>query len=534
MTARFAQWVEDYALPLLKWALNKTGSRQEAEELSQEVWLQFFTAVCREEQAGRAIEKPEHLLWKVARHAWCKHLRMLTSRRTVPLEDSQPSPVDIAAQIADDQEQGQLSAWLHRRIVNLSRIQREAFILYYVDQLPQREIARRLGVSESTLRWHLFDTRRKIKEEASHMTDTNFVYRPRELHMGINGQAVPHMATQRVNENLLLQNILCACYPQGRTLQELSEMLGVARPYIEHDVEWLTDQELLNEYKGRCYTAFMIQDNAQQEAQIRVYQAHKGTLCDVIIRHLLDSEETIRSLGFIGCDQPMGKLLWWLIQHFSFTLPRPSAVPEPPHRPDGGKYWPLGFDNTDPVEDSIRVGWAYNGSMHYDHFYWFGLYNFGNSEIEDMLDCYTPQWQTLRTLLENLIVHDFDLSCVPEAGKYALAQLAEKGFIRMEDGKAAPAFTILTRAQYDALRERVFLPLAASLRDEMQRLADDLRETALQTLPPHLKHLSDLALGMSLLDLTYITEILAGRDGHLYLPRDKAGGEFLTLVYIKP
>lgn len=534
MTARFARWVEDYALSLLRWALNKTGSRAGAEELSQEVWLQFFAAVRREERAGRAIEKPEHLLWKVARYVWCKHLRALSSRCTVPLEADVPSQMDIAARVADEQAQRQLEAWLHRRIVNLSRIQREALILYYVDQLPQREIARRLGVSESTLRWHLFDTRRKIKEEANHMTDARFVYRPRTLHMGINGQAVPQLATRRVTENLLMQNILCACYQEGRTAQELSEMLGVARPYIEHDLDWLIEQELLTERKGRCYTAFMIQSNAQQEAQIRVYQAHKEALCDVIVRHLLAHEETIRSLGFTGCDQPMGKLLWWLIQHFSFVLRRPVEVPEPPHRPDGGKYWPLGFDNTDPLEHSIRFDWAYNGSMHFDHFYWFGLYNFGSSEIEDLLDCYTPQWQTLRTLLENLILHDFDLSCVPEGGQYALAQLAEKGFVRMENGRAAPTFTILTRAQYDALRERVFLPLADSLRDEMQRLADDLRQAALSALPPHLQHLSDLALGMSLLDLTYITEILAGRDGHLYLPKDRADGEFLTLVYIKP
>lgn len=533
MLERFDRWVDAYSPALLRWAWGKTGDRTRAEDLAQEVWLQFFSAVKREESLSRPVEKPEHLLWKVAKYVWLKSQRQSTSRHMLPLEDSHPDPEDFAERLAEREEQEHLRVWVHQRVVRLNRLQREIFILYYVDQVPQREIARRLGVSEATVRWHLFDTRKRLREGANHMTNTEFVYRPRQLHMGINGQAVAQMATLRVNESLLMQNLLCACYEQGRTLPELSDMLGVARPYIEHDVEWLIRQELLREDKGRCYTTFLITTDRQEEEQLRVYLNHWEALGGRIVNHLLANEETIRQLGFIGCGQPMNKLLWWLIQHFSLMLERPVAIPERPIRPDGGKYWPLGFDRTDPVEDSLCKGWAYNGSMHFGHFYWFGLYNFGNSEIEDLLDCYTPEWQTLRTLLENLIAHDFDLSCVPEAGKFPLAQLAEKGFIRLADGKAAPNFTILTRAQYDALWEKVFRPLTEELTGEMKCLCDDLRDTALRSLPPHLHHLSDLALGQSLLDMTYATEVLAGRKGCLYLPKDRADGEFLTLVYIK-
>ncbi|MBQ8554372.1 MAG: RNA polymerase sigma factor [Clostridia bacterium] len=534
MRDQYARWVEEYSPALLKWAYGKTGQQHPAEELAQEVWLQFFSAAAREEREGRSIARPEHLLWKVAHHVWCRSLRGRPLRNTLPLDEGYADPHDFADHLAEEQERARLCAYVHQRIVNLNRLQREAMILYYIEQLPQREIARRLGVTEGALRWHLFETRKKLREGVNDMTKTEFVYRPRKLHMGINGQPVPHTATSRVNENLLMQNILCACYEQGRTIQELSGMLGVACPYIEHDVDWLTWQELLKEEKGRYYTTFLITSAQEEQEQLLVYQAHQATLSDVIIRHLLSHEQDIRQLGFIGSDQPMNRMLWWLIQHFSLFLTRPVQIPERPIRPDGGKYWPLGFDNTDPVENSLRNGWAYNGSMHFARFYWFGLYNFGNSEIEDMLDAYTPEWQIMHTLLENLIAHDFDLSCVPEAGQqYALAQLAEKGFIRMENGKAAPRFTILTQSQYDTLRDKVFLPLTRQLEGEMNRLADDLREAALRKLPKHLHHLSDLALGQSLLDLTYITEILAGTGGHLYLPRDKADGEFLTLVYIK-
>ena len=65
MRERFAAWVEEYSLSLLRWARGKTGDPTAAEDLAQEVWLQFFFAVRREADAARAIAQPEHLLWKV-------------------------------------------------------------------------------------------------------------------------------------------------------------------------------------------------------------------------------------------------------------------------------------------------------------------------------------------------------------------------------------------------------------------------------------------------------------------------------------
>lgn len=57
-------WVEEYSLQLLRWANARTGSRAQAEELVQEIWLQFFSAARQEAKAGREVEQPEHLFRK--------------------------------------------------------------------------------------------------------------------------------------------------------------------------------------------------------------------------------------------------------------------------------------------------------------------------------------------------------------------------------------------------------------------------------------------------------------------------------------
>lgn len=529
MREQFAAWVEEYSLSLLRWARGKTGEPTAAEDLTQEVWLQFFSAARREADAARAIAQPEHLLWKIARHVWLKSLRR---RDMLPLTEDSPDSEDFPTRLADAQEDARLRAWVHQRIVNLNRLQREIFILYYVDQVPQREIARCLGVNESTLRWHLSDTKRKIKEEADHMTNTEFVYRPRKLHLGINGQAVAQLDTTRINNDLLMQNILLACYDQGRTAAELAEMLGVARPYIEHDIDWLVKQEFLSESKGRYFTTFMISTCTQDDAIYRVYERHKADLSGAICQYMFDHEEDIRRIGFIGCDKPMNKLLWTLIYLFTRNLPQPSETPLPPYRPDGGRYWPLGFDRSDYDPQSPRAGFAYNGAMNSVNFYWFGLHNFGTSEIEDMMDAWTPEYLQLRTLLVKLIHADFDPACVTEEEKFTLAQLIEKGFLFMEGDAIRSNFLIFTGEQYDALRREIFAPLAEALQPEIAALARDLHELSLSNLPPHLKHLSPLAEALAQHDVGYMTELLAFRDGTLYQPKDKRDEEFLTMAYI--
>ena len=262
-----------------------------------------------------------------------------------------------------------------------------------------------------------------------------------------------------------------------------------------------------------------------------VFEQHKATLCDVITGHLLAHEATIRDIGFTGSDRPMAKLLWLLIYLFTRRLPLVTETPEPPIRPDGGKYWPLGFDRTDPAVDGRR-GFAYNGSMYNDGFCWFGLHNFGQREIEDMMDAWTPEYKALRQLLEKLIRSGFDRACVAEGEQYVLAQLIEKGFVVSSADGLAPSFAIFTKDQYARLYQEVFRPLAEQLQEEVCRLSADLYSIADAMLPPHLKHLARLSQAMAEHDVAFTTELMAFHDGTLYHPADKRDGEFLTLAYI--
>ena len=519
----YEHMVENYSLPLFRWSLGKCGNRTEAEELAQEIWLQFFATAEKQ-----PITEPEHLLFRIAKFVWCKQLRSRYHSHSLPETELMP---DHAEQLAEASEKQAQVKWLHEKITRLSRLQRETMILFYIEQIPQKEIAKKLRISESMVRWYLFDTRRKLREEKETMENTTHSYRPRQLHMGINGIAVPELATVQIERNLLWQNILVACYQVPQTPEEIAQQLGVACAYIEHGLDWLLRHEFVTESKGRYATSFLIR-TVQQENQVSLlFEKHQAAVVDVMVAHMLENEAAIRSIGFIGSDRPMNKLLWLLLYHFTNQLTFPVQLPDRPYRPDGGQYWPLGFLR-DGESQSLRADWAYNGPMYVNDFSWFGLYTFGRSEIEDLMDAYTPYWHGLREMLKKLIRNGFSMNSVIESEKDGLAALIEKGFIRKVGGCLEPTFVIFTAEQYDRLRKDVFAPLEEKLKPALKQLMEDMKIQCASFLPAHVKHLSRLLLMQSLTSLSFEAEFLAFRGGYLYRPTDPREGEFLTLSYL--
>jgi hypothetical protein len=114
--------------------------------------------------------------------------------------------------------------------------------------------------------------------------------------------------------------------------------------------------------------------------------------------------------------------------------------------------------------------------MQNDNFTWFGMYNFGHSEIEDMMDACDPQMQKLHGMLCEILHSDYDISGYDEQKRFTLAQLAQKGFVRVEGKRAIPNFCVFTEEQYARLQEEVFDPIAAKLETVTRLLVADLEE----------------------------------------------------------
>ena len=160
---------DDYSSKILNWAVKKTGSRPDGEDLANEVIYQIFVAASKE----KGIAKLDNFIWKVAHFVWCNNLRTITKQKNaVPIyEELIHDGIDFAEALAEEEAlKGELTL-MRRKIADLSRLRREAMILHYLDGFSICDAAKALNISESAVKWHLFDARNKIKEELTSLKE---------------------------------------------------------------------------------------------------------------------------------------------------------------------------------------------------------------------------------------------------------------------------------------------------------------------------------------------------------------------------
>ncbi len=537
----FEEITKEYSLQILKWAYKKCGDSDRAEELTQEVLVQIFSAVQKTIAEGKRIEQVEHFVWKIARYVWCHSLRKNTRYVMCPLQEDLRDESDFAGELAEREEREQMIVQLRKQVSRLNYLQREILVSFYIDGLPQKTIAEKLGISESAVKWHLHDTRQKLKKEMAedmrNQSEQKFVYRPRQLTMAINGEVPPKADIGPLEDSMVRQNLCVACYEEPKSLDELTELLGVPKAYLEFDLEWLVDREFMTYENGRYATTFYINSETAKQECYKVYCSLREQVSDVIVKGLLEAEEKIRAVGFHGSDLPMEKLLWLLIYVFCdyYQYEDGDLKLEKPIRPDGGKYFPLGY-----LEDSDKItewtldnrDFACNGPARDGSFSWFGLYNFGWSAILNLMDQFTPESERMNKLLVELVSTEFDISHIGEDRKCDLAKLVEQGYVKLQGDKAVPQFVVMTGTQLKQLYAEVFAPIAEKLQPGYALLKTELKKLYGEKMPKHLKEVSKLPFVQALYAMEYVTSLLAFKDNLLYVPKDSKEGEFLTLMYV--
>lgn len=534
----FDEISNEYSLIILNWAYKKLGNREQAEDLAQEVFLQVFSAITKQIMEGKEVVKLDHLLWKIAHYVWCHYLRQGEKvKQMVSIDELQLSDEsDFTNSYSDEEDKRVLIRNLRDKISRLNYLQREIMISFYIEELSIQQIADKFHMKNSAVKWHLFDTRKKLKKEIKNMDNVEYVYRPRVLNMAISGNCLPNPDTDRIGQNLMMQNICIACYYESKTLDELNNMLGIPKVYIEHDLQWLVEREFIEEKSGKYTTIFMIDTVEYEQGKYEVYLHHKKNLLDVIVSELIASEKKIRDVGFYGADKPMSHLLWMLIYQFASFVEVPYVDIEAPIRPDGGRYFPLGFDRTDYAVNSKVIdkkNWSYNGPKEYDNFQWFGLYNFGSSDIQQLISGYSKKWSNLKELFIKIIKEEVSIQNMNKEEQYMLSELVEKGFVTIQNEKLCPNLYIFTKEQYDLLKNEIFTPIKEIIKDEFSKFVLDIKSYCRNKIPPHLMGQADLYVKMALYDLGYVTTICAFNDGKLYEPIDSIDGGRLTFLYCK-
>lgn len=146
--------ITHYYRELLNFCLRKVRDPHTAADLAQESYARVLTM----EQAGQTVLEPRALLKKVALHLKIDMDRRAASRRhddldTLAEADDPPSPSHLQPEQAYAASQA-ADAYI-AAIEQLPERCREAFSMYVFDELPNKEIARRMGISLSMVNQYI-------------------------------------------------------------------------------------------------------------------------------------------------------------------------------------------------------------------------------------------------------------------------------------------------------------------------------------------------------------------------------------------
>ncbi|GAA3409440.1 RNA polymerase sigma factor [Paenibacillus hodogayensis] len=482
-----------YTKPIFGFALNRTGDRQEAEDLSQEIFLQLLKSM----SSGRDIQNLDGYVWTVARFTWVNWLnrrRRTSSSLDLNGMSELPSPdtPNVLEQIIQSDEYKRL----RQEIAYLSQLQRKIVVMHYYDGKKQSDVAVELGIPVGTVKWHLHDARQELKKGMVRMRSSNELsFNPVQfVRTGHSGTPGKMGETYTFMRRSIAQNLMYAMYHKPKTIQELARDLGTPAAFIEDEVEYLEEYGYVIEAGSGKYAANMIIWNFTDEQRLKVKKLYRECASLVADQHfdaLMDIRSGIEQSDLYVPDKDYHFLLWTLLpmnigeqgrNANAVTIDREKALP---FRKDGGRYIATAHLNSGTLSTPHQEPdyYVFNGAMTRDTADGLYLWQF-NTFWSDRV---SQGWANLTSRDVQKCHAYWSGSMDEETQKEDYAFLLERGYLR-KDGNEYTFNTIWVDkpATAEAIRRlmpdlsNVYAPAIASLYEQALLLA-------MQNQPKHLE-----------------------------------------------
>jgi RNA polymerase sigma-70 factor (ECF subfamily) len=146
------------------------GDADDAQESAQETFLRAYRKLS-------TLSDPKRFgswLMRIATNQALNYRRGRAVRKTLRFEDytTEDDPADGASNRPDPRAQApgervsakELDRRIQQLLTELPDKQRQALVLFSMEKVPQKEVAKLLGLSVEAVKWHVFSARKKLKE----------------------------------------------------------------------------------------------------------------------------------------------------------------------------------------------------------------------------------------------------------------------------------------------------------------------------------------------------------------------------------
>ena len=300
----YREQIAQMSKTMFRYCLSRTSSYHDAEDLAQEILL----ISCK---AGNSFTNEKAFyafVWRTAENILRSWYRDNEKHSTAEL-DEKISDGSWEALEEQAQENEQLFL-MTRELSLLNSNYRRAMVAYYFNGMSVREISESFGLTQSMVKYLLFQSRKRIREGIN--MERNFGKLsddPIDLSLFFWGGRNNYWEKF---DSKVRQNILMCCYYDKQTEEQIALQLGVPTAYLEDDLKELIKYDLLTEKKGFYQTNVPIITN---EVFDEISKANKSAVSDAAkrISSAVDGmSDEVRALGFYGSDMPQNQLRWLL------------------------------------------------------------------------------------------------------------------------------------------------------------------------------------------------------------------------------
>jgi len=252
MEKQFAdQVMEQFFQKIYGFAIKKTFSMEEAEELCAEMVKEVYLSVLK----SREIVNVEGYIWKICENTFAKYVSHKKERQGVSLDG-------VILPYYDEYDLGETEEELRRlrrEIAFLSQKRREIVYSFYYLEKFVAQIAGEMKLSEGTVKWHLNKARNDLKEGIGMERKIGKLgLSPIKVlsveHAGNPGR---NGGPEQFLEDKINVNIVYSVYWTPRNLEEIAEELGMTPVFIEDRVRLLEENGFLVRTKGNRYTTYV-------------------------------------------------------------------------------------------------------------------------------------------------------------------------------------------------------------------------------------------------------------------------------------
>ncbi len=300
--------ITEYVPKLYGFALSKTGDSRAAEELASDITYEVYLSLLKAQE----VYNVNSYIWRISSYAYARYVDRHARQRMqngASIEDIEAQLHAVGGRLPealvdyDDpatlrREADERAAHekelrrLRREIAYLGETQRRIIVAHYYGGKTVREIAASLSLPEGTVKWHLYDARKTIKEGMKMERNTGKLgVEPIRLaslghsgYSGSTGDTATHLASR------LAQNVAYAAYDEPKTDAEIAEELGVSPIYLAEIIEDLENYRFMTRLPdGRLRTDIVIHRSSKEndEAKHRLRKEYTQKIGELFMPQMM-------------------------------------------------------------------------------------------------------------------------------------------------------------------------------------------------------------------------------------------------------